>query len=102
MINHLKIVGITLERPGKEGDANRPPVPTSNAEFTISNKYFNNFWWSLNLPLINYQAELDLWWTKKCALIERNNNIRGVNFAITSIKLYVPVVTLSIKKISNF
>ena len=68
MINHLKIVGNTLERPGKEGDPNRPPVPTSNAEFTISNKYFNNFWWSLNLPLINYEVELDLWWTKKLCL----------------------------------
>ena len=44
IINHFKIVGNTLERPGKEGDANRPPVPTSNDEFTISNKYFNNFW----------------------------------------------------------
>ena len=39
---------------------------------------------------------------KNCVLIEQNNNIRGVNFAITSINLYVPVVTLSIKNNIKF
>ena len=31
----LKIVGNTPERPGNEGDANRPPVPTLHVEFTL-------------------------------------------------------------------
>ena len=46
--------------------------------------------------LINCEIELDLSWTKECVLIEQNNNITGVNFVITSTKLYVPVVTFSI------
>ena len=58
-----KIVGNTRERPGKEVDANRPPVPSLNVKVTIPLKYLNNFWRSLNLPLINCEIELDLLWT---------------------------------------
>ena len=50
----------------------------------------------LDLSLINCKIELDLLWTKDCALIENHNNITEVNFIITSTKLNVPVVTLSI------
>ena len=55
-----KIVGNTPERPGNEGDANRPPVPTLNVEVTIPLKCLGNFWRSLDLPLINCEIELDL------------------------------------------
>ena len=37
----------------------------------------------------------DLSWKKDCVLIEYHNNITGVNFMITSTKLYATVVTLS-------
>ena len=33
---------------------------------------------------------------KNCVLVEQNNNMTGVNFMITSTKLYVSIVTLSI------
>ena len=46
--------------------------------------------------MINCDIELDLSWTKDCVLIEQNNNITDLNFVITSTKLYVPVVALSI------
>ena len=46
--------------------------------------------------------KLDLSWTKDCVLIEQNNNITGVNLVITSTKLYVLVVTLSINENINF
>ena len=95
-IYKTKILGNTPETPGNEGDANRPPGPTLNVEVTIPLKYLSNFWRSLDLPLINCEIELDLSWTKDCVLIEQNDNITGVNFVITSTKLYVPVVTLSI------
>ena len=85
-----KIVGNTPERSRNEGDANRPPVPTLNVEVTIPLKYLSN------LPLINCEIEFDSLWTKDCVLIEQNNNIAGVNFVITSTKLYVPVVTFSV------
>ena len=91
-----EIVGNLLEKPGNEGDANWPPLQTLHVEDTIPLKYLSNFWRSLNLPLINCEIELDLLWTKDCVLIEQNNNITGKYFVITSTKLYVPVVTLSI------
>ena len=34
--------------------------------------------------------------------MEKNNNSTGVNFLITSTKLYVPVVTLFVNDNSNF
>ena len=40
--------------------------------------------------------------TKGCTLIEHHNNITGVNFKITSIKLEVPIVTLTIDKSIKF
>ena len=91
-----KIVENTPGRPGNEGDAIQPPVPTLNVEIIIPLKYLSNFCRSIGLPLINCEIELDLSWTKDCVLIEQNNSITGVSFAITSTKLYVPVVTLSI------
>ena len=95
-IYKTKIVGNTPERPGNEGDANRPPVPTWNIEVTIPLKYLSNFCRYVDLPLINCELELDLSWTKDCVLIEQNNNITVVNFMITSTNLYVPVTTLSV------
>ena len=55
-----------------------------------------DFWRFLDLQLIKCEIELDLSWTKDCVLIEHHNNMAGVNFMITSTKLHVSVVTLSI------
>ena len=52
--------------------------------------------------MINSEIELDLSWTKDCVLIEHYNNITGVNFMITTTKLYVPVVILLINDNTNF
>ena len=91
-----KIVGKTPKRseqppqplPNPHGSQpERPPqlaVPTVNVEITIPLKYLTNSWRLIDLPLINCEIELDLTWIKDCVLI------------ITSINLYVPVVTLSI------
>ena len=89
-------MGKTPQRPGNEGDANRPPVRTLNVEVTIPLKYLSNFWRSLDLPLINCEMELVLSWTKDCVLIGQNNNITDMNFVITCSKLYVPIVNLYI------
>ena len=62
----------------------------------------SNFWRSLDLPFINCEIELNLKWKKDCVLIEEDDNITGVSFAITSTTLYVPVVTLSINDIIKF
>ena len=97
-----KIAGNTPERSRNEEDANQSPVPTLNVETITPFKYFSNFWRLLDLPLINCEIELDLLWTKYCVLIEENNDITGVNFAIIATKLYLPVVTLSINDNINF
>ena len=65
-------------------------------------KYLSNFWRSLNLPLINCEVELDLSWEKESILAEHNNNIAGIDFRITSTKLYVPVDALPKNDDINF
>ena len=65
-------------------------------------KYLNNFWRSLEVPLINCKVELSLRWIKNCVLtsaaVDANANNTGADsatFKITDTKLYVPIVTLS-------
>ena len=65
-------------------------------------KIFNNFWRSLEMPLINCKVELSLNWMENCVLttaaIGENANTTGADsatFKITDAKLYVPIVTLS-------
>ena len=67
-------------------------------------KYLSNFCRSLEKPLINYKVELKLKWTKHCVLIvlgnENDNTDVSSNNVIVTIKgtkLYIPVVTLSVK-----
>ena len=86
----------TPARPGNEEDANWQVVLILNVEVTIPFKYLSNFWGFLGLPLINCEKELDLSLGKDCVLIEHENDITGIDFMITSTKLYVQVVTLSV------
>ena len=87
-----------------EYDANE--VGKNETEVVIPLKHLSNFWKSLNIPLINCEAELILTWSKNCALAhmttkdaEGNNPAIvapiALTFKITDTKLYVPVVTLS-------
>ena len=55
-------------------------------------KYLNNFWRTLEIPLINCEVGLTLTWSPNCV----NTNSTGEGkFKITDTNLYVPVVTLS-------
>ena len=56
-------------------------------------KCLSNFWRTLEIPLINCEANLILTWLSTCVITDSNG--AGI-FAITDTKLYVPVVTLSI------
>ena len=97
-----KILGKTAQRPhrsGNERDKNRedqPPIPPLKTEVVVSLKYLSNFWRFLDLPLISCEIELAMKWTRNCVLIEEDDHVLGICFIITSTKLYVPVVTLSI------
>ena len=48
------------------------------------------------MPLINCKIELSLNWNENCVLTTANNVSKAI-FKITDVKLYVPVVTLSIE-----
>ena len=84
----------------------------NNVKIVVPLKYLSNFWRSLNIPLINCEAELILTWFKNCVLINKSTKYVDYNadpivyefdnpediiiiFQITDTKLYVPVVTLS-------
>ena len=103
-----KIIGKTearLDQPSQLGPDDhgnpeprpyQPLIPPSKTKVVAPLKYLSNFWRSLDLPIANCEIELDLKWIKNCVLIEEDDNISGATFAITSTKLYVPFVTLSI------
>ena len=94
------IIGKISQRPAQPDSAEDgnsppwPPVPTLNGEVTIPLKDFRKFWRSLDLPLINCEIQLVLSLTKDCVLIQYE--MRETKFMITSTKLYIPVVALSI------
>ena len=85
---------------GEEGyDANK--VGKNETEVLTPLKHLNNFWRSLNIPLINCEVELTLTWSKNCVLADMrpaNHPPTRLEFQITDTKLYVPVVTLSKEK----
>ena len=83
-------------------------INESNTEVVVILKYLNNFWISLDLPLINCEIGLDLSWLKGCIISQRitpddidNPNANPPNpctrskstsdaiFQINSTKLYV-------------
>ena len=92
---------------GEDGyDANN--VGKNETEIVVPLKHLRNFWVVLNIPLINWEVELVLIWSKNCALANMtetnagNNNDpptiivpTGLAFEIKDTKLYVSVVTLS-------
>ena len=67
---------------------------TKNVEIIVPLKYLSNFSRTLVMPLINYEVNLILTWSKDCVI---TNSTGEGKFAITETKLYVPVVTLSTK-----
>ena len=70
-----------------------------DVEIMVPLKYLNNFWRTLETPLINCEVNLILTWSSTC--VTTNYNGAGT-FAITDAKLYVPVVTLSTQENNKF
>ena len=61
----------------------------NKVKIAVPLKYLSNFWRSLEMPLINCKIELSLKWYENCIL---SSAWAAATFAITDIKLYVPVV----------
>ena len=58
-------------------------------------KYLSNFWKTLEMPLISFETNLDLDWSKSCIIVATDVVDEGATFSITDTKFYVPVVNLS-------
>ena len=57
-------------------------------------KYINDFWKTLEMPLIICEINLNLNLSRNCAIVAKNAD-RTTAFLWTNTKLYVPVITLS-------
>ena len=66
-----------------------------DVEIMVPLKYLSNFWRTLEMPLINCEVNLILTWSSTCVI---TNSTGAGTFEITNMKLYVPVVTLSIQE----
>ena len=85
-----KITGQTAANNNNGNIAGRVDV-----EIMVPLKYLSNFWRTLEMPLINCEAELILNWSANCVIIYTNVANQVPTFTITETNLYVPVVTLS-------
>ena len=63
-----------------------------DVEIIVPLKYLNNFWRTLEMPLLNCEVSLILTWSSTCVITSSTGE---GTFEITDTKLYVPVVTLS-------
>ena len=70
-----------------------------DVEIMVPLKYLSNFWRTLQMPLINSEVNLILTWPSTCVI---TNSTGAGTFEITDTKLYVPVVTLSQKKMLSY
>ena len=83
-----------------------------DAETVVLLKYSNNFWRTLDIPLINFEVSLTLTWFKNCEITSKSkrdtdsaadpplseiNNPTSAIFKSKDTKLHVPVVTLSVQ-----
>ena len=66
-----------------------------DVEIMVPLKYLSNFLGTLEMPLINCEAELLLDWSENCVVISTNIANQFPTFTITGTNFYVPVVTLS-------
>ena len=73
--------------------------PDDDIENSIPLKYLNNFWRTLEMPLINCEVNLILTWSSTCVITDSNG---AGTFKISDTKLYVPVMTLSIQENAKF
>ena len=69
----------------------------NNVKIAVPLKYINNFFRSLEMPLINCKISLELTWTKDCLLSNNAGDGGDASFKIKNTVLYVPIVTLSTK-----
>ena len=78
------------KKTGQSGDDG-----TKDVEIMVLLKYLSNFWRTLEIPLVNCEVSLILTWSENCVIVSTGVANQNATFAISDIKLYVLVVTLS-------
>ena len=76
---------------------------TDDVKLVVPLKYVSNFFRLLEMLLVNCKIDLELTWNKNCMISSLNATKvdNPLSFMITNTKLYVPIVTLSIKDNTN-
>ena len=75
---------------------------TKDDEIMVPLKHLSNFLRTLEMPLINCEVNLILTWSSTCVIVSTDNVNEAATFAITDIKLYVSVETLSKQENTKF
>ena len=73
-------------------------IARKNIKVVAPLKYLCNFFRSLEMPLVNCKIKLNLTWKKECVL---SNQAGAAVFIINDTKMYIPVATLSKKRLLN-
>ena len=60
----------------------------------VPSRYLSNLWRTLEMSLINCEISVILTWSESCLIINAPVDNQVTIFAITDMKLYVPVATL--------
>ena len=53
----------------------------------LLSKYVSNFWGTLEIPLTDYEIDLDQNWSKKCVLVDIHVANQEAKFSITDVKI---------------
>ena len=67
----------------------------NDVEIIVTLKYLSNIWKTLEMPLNNFEINLQLKWFKKCILVAGTTENQLPDLKITVTKLYVTVAALS-------
>ena len=60
------LIMITIRSTDSQPNSNNANGITKNAAIVVPLKYLTNFWWSLEMPLVNCKVELKIKSTKHC------------------------------------
>ena len=60
----------------------------------VPSRYLSNLWRTLEISLINCEISVILTWSENCLIINAPVDNQVTIFAITDMKLYVPIATL--------
>ena len=66
-----------------------------DVEIMVALKYLSNFWRAREMPLVNCEVGLILYWLANCVIIYTNIANQVSTFTITEPNIYVPLLTLS-------